>query len=68
MSGLGSVSPVATEGVYSARSGHNFAAMHHSARYDVLVAAMQGNACPIDQQGVAALNDDHVFVVIVSMG
>src|SRR5271165_6720648 len=62
------VHAVAAKGVYGPGPGHNFAAMRHSPRDEVFVSGAERNALPIDNQCVASLHHDHVFVEFVRVG
>jgi hypothetical protein len=67
VSGSHSVCAAASEGMYGPGPSDNFAAMHHSPRDEIFVAGVQRNALLIDNQGVASLHYNHVFVVVMSM-
>ena len=67
VSGSNSVCAVAAEDMYSSGSSNNLAAVRHSPRDEIFVSGVQRNAPPIDNQGVASLHHDHVFVVVMSM-
>ena len=60
-----SVGAVAAKRMYCAGPGDNFAAMHHALAYQVFFSGFQPNATIIDNQGVAFLYYDHVFVIIM---
>lgn len=53
--------------MYSSGPSNNFATMRHSPRDEIFVSGVQRNAPPIDNQDVASLHYDHVFVVVMSM-
>jgi hypothetical protein len=55
------------KGVNCPGSGDNFTGVMDAAGDEILFSPSQWNALAIDEQGVTALNDDHVFVVIVNM-
>lgn len=67
VSGSYSVCAVAAEGMYSSGSCNNLATMRHSPRDQIFVSGVKRNVPPIDNQGVASLHYDHVFVVFMSM-
>lgn len=56
-----------TECVYGSGLSQNFAAMQYATRDEVLLSSAQWNPFPINDQGIAALDHDHVFVVIVDV-
>src|SRR5207249_35209 len=45
--------------------GQNFATVQYAPWDEVLLSGLQWNPLPVDDQGIAALNNDHVFVVIM---
>ncbi len=47
--------------------GKNFAAVLDAAWNEIFFSGLHRNPLPIDDQGIAALHNDHVFVVIVDM-
>src|ERR1039457_466967 len=55
------------EGVNSSGSSDNFAAVIDTAGDEILLSSPQWNALASDDQGIAALSDDHVLVVVVNM-
>src|SRR5690349_11205685 len=48
-------------------SCQNFSTVRHSAPNEVFVSSIQRNPIAIDDQGIAALHNEHVFVVVVHM-
>ena len=62
------VRAVAAEGVSCPGSSADFAGVQYAARYEVLFSRLHWNPLRLDDQGVAALHDQHIFVVIVDMG
>jgi hypothetical protein len=58
---------MSAEGVNCSGSSDSFAAVMDAASDEVLLSSLQWNALAINDQGVTALSDDHVFVVIVNM-
>jgi hypothetical protein len=67
VSGSYSVCAVAAEGMDSSSPSNHFATVRHSPRDEIFVSDVQRNAPPIDNQGVASLHYDYVFVVVMSM-
>ena len=65
---LRDVRAVAAEGVSCPGSSADFAGVQYAARYEVLFSRVHWNPLRLDDQGVAALHDQHIFVVIVDMG
>ena len=49
------------------RAGKNFSAMLNAARNKILLTGLHRNSLLIDDQGIATLHNEHVFVVIVYM-
>ena len=49
-------------------SSHHFARVHCTARNEKLLSFPYGNAMAANDQGVAPLHDNHVFIVIVGVG
>ena len=64
---LCAVGPVAAKCVDSSGPGNHFATVRYAARDEVFLAGPHWNPLPIDDQGIAALDNDHVFVVIVGV-
>ena len=62
------VGPVATECVDRSGSSQDFATMHDTARNEVFFPSPHRDSLAIDDYCIAALHDDHVFVVIVGVG
>lgn len=62
------VCPMAAEGVDRPGSGNDLAAVQDAARYEVFFSGFQWNPFRVDDQGITALRDKHVFVVVVGMG
>lgn len=62
-----SAGPLATEGVNRTSSGSNLATMRYASRYEVFFSSSDRNVFTVDGQRVAALHDEHVFVIIVDM-
>ena len=48
-------------------SGQDFAAMEHAPRNQVLLSGWHGDTLSLNDQRVAALDDDHILVVVVDM-
>jgi hypothetical protein len=55
------------EGVNCSGASNNFTAVMDTTSDEIFLSSRQWNALAIDNQGVAALSDDHVFVVVVNM-
>jgi hypothetical protein len=53
--------------VDGAGAGEGFAAVPLAFGDEVLFASVNGNTPPIDDEGVAALDDEHVFVEVVNV-
>src|ERR1035438_324461 len=49
-------------------SSHNFATVLDATRNEVFFPSPHRNSLAIDDQGIAALHDDHVFIVTVGVG
>ncbi len=64
MSPLGSAT---TEGVNGPGASDRFTAMPESLWYEIFLSGFDGDAFVINDEGVAALYHDHVFVVIMHM-
>jgi hypothetical protein len=62
---LDAVGPVAAKCVDRSGSCKNLATVRYAARDEVFLAGLHWNPLPIDDQGIAAPHNDHVFVVIV---
>jgi len=62
-----SVGAMLGEGVNRSGAGYNVTAVVDTTSDEIFLSSPQRNALAIDDQGVAALNDDHVFVVVVNM-
>jgi len=62
-----SVSPMPPEGVDRSGASHDFTAVANASRDEVFLSSIYGNPLSIDDQGIAALYNDHVFVVFVDM-
>jgi len=58
---------MAAEGMDRSGAGQDFAAVRHAAGDEILLAGFQGNPFAVDDQRVAALHHDHVFVEVVDM-
>ena len=61
------VSKMAAECVDRSRSSQNLSTVRQSARDDAFLPGVQRNPIAIDDQGIAAFDNDHVFVVVVHM-
>ena len=59
--------PVAAERVDCSGPSQNFATVRHAARDEVFLPGLHWNPLSIDDQGITALHNDHVFVVVVGM-
>ena len=57
--------PVAAKRMYGPSSGQNFSTVRGTTRDEIFVSCVEGDAFSINDQGVATLYDEHVFVVIV---
>src|SRR5262249_9251900 len=57
----------ATEGVYRPGASQGFTAMPDSLRYKVLLASPNGDTLAINDQRIAALHNDKVFIVVMDM-
>jgi hypothetical protein len=64
---LDAVSPVAPKCMDRSGPGENFTTVRNAVRNEVFFAGPYWNSLAIDDQGIAALHNDHVFVVIVSV-
>ena len=62
-----SVSPMASKGVDRSSASHDFTAVPHALRDEVFLSSIYGTPLSIDDQRIAALYNDHVFVVFVDM-
>jgi len=62
-----SVGAMSGEGVNCSGASNNFTAVMDTTSDEIFLSSRQWNALAIDNQGVAALSDDHVFVVVVNM-
>jgi|GEM_PF-3776963 hypothetical protein len=58
---------MASECVDCPSSGYNFASVQRSARDYVLMSGSQSNSLIVNNQRVASLHHDHVFVIVVRM-
>ena len=58
---------MASEGMDGSGSGCDLTAMRYTARDEVLLACLDGNPVSVNDQGVAALHDYHVFVEVMDM-
>src|ERR1017187_1098658 len=67
LSGSHSVCTVAAESVYRPSSSHNLATVPHPTRNEVFISSVKWNLLSVNNQGVASLHYDHVFVVIMGM-
>jgi hypothetical protein len=65
--GLLAVRSAAAEGVNGASTGCGFASMQHTLGDEIFLSGFYWNVLAIDDQVVAALNDQHVFVEVVDM-
>ena len=68
--GLGvpdAIGSVAAKCVDRSGPSKNFAAMRHAAPDEVFLPGIHWNPLSIDDQGIAALDNDHVLVVIVGV-
>jgi hypothetical protein len=61
---LGSVAPKCVD---RSSSSNDVAIVQHTAWNEALLASSHRDPFSVDDQGVAALNNDHVFVVIMSV-
>ena len=64
---LDAVSPVAPKCMDRSGPGENFTTVRNAVRNEVFFAGPYWNSLAIDDQGIAALHNDYVFVVIVSV-
>jgi len=58
---------MAAEGMDRSGSSFDFAAMWYTLRNEVFFSRPYGNPLSIDDERIAALHNDHVFVVVVNM-
>jgi hypothetical protein len=65
---LNSLRSVPAECVDCPSSRQNFTAVHHTPRDEVFLSGPHRNSLPADNQRIAALQNSHVFVVIMGMG
>jgi len=61
------VSPMTPECVDRSGSSRNLTTMRHTARDEVFLACLHRNPISMNDQGVAALHNHHVFVVVMDM-
>jgi hypothetical protein len=61
------VSAMAPKCMDGSSTGCNLTTVRYAARDEVFFSGFQGNPVSIDDQRVATLHDDHIFVVIVDM-
>src|SRR6266498_5464332 len=64
---LYAICPVAAKCVDGSGLSQNFATMQYAPRDEVLLSGLQRNPLPVNDQGIAALDHDHVFVVVVGV-
>ncbi len=55
------------EGMYGASPGHNFPTVHDAFRYEIFRTGVQRNMLIVDNEGIATLHHDHIFVELVRM-
>jgi hypothetical protein len=65
---LNAFGAMATKCVDSSSSSENFSTVEHSTSDEIFLASPQWYAFPIDDQCVASLHNNHVFVVVVGVG
>lgn len=63
----GPVRPVSAKSVDGPGPGQDFAGVRNAARYHVLLSCLHRYALPIHEQRVAALDHQHIFVVVVDV-
>jgi hypothetical protein len=56
---------MSAKGMDRSGAGNYFATVKHSSGNEVFTSRLHRNLFPVDDQGVAALDNDHVFVVVV---
>lgn len=61
------VSPMAPECMDGSSTRYNFTTVRYAARDEVFFSGFQGNPVSVEDQRVATLHNDHIFVVIVDM-
>src|ERR1700733_606600 len=61
------VSPMAPKCMDGSSTGFNFTTVRYSARDEVFFSGFQGNPVSVEDQRVATLHNDHIFIVIVDM-
>jgi hypothetical protein len=65
---MGPLGPVTSKCVDCSGSSQNFTLVRHATRDEIFFSGPDRNPLTIDDQGVTALHNDHVFVVIVGVG
>jgi hypothetical protein len=61
------IGPVATECMDRSGPSQNFATVWDAARDEIFLPGVHWDPLSIDDQGLAALHNNHVFIVIVSV-
>jgi hypothetical protein len=58
---------MAAKCMYGPGSSEDFARVEHAALDEVLFTGLERDAPAIDDQGIASLDDDHIFIEAVGM-